>query len=65
MSNQNKDEPYSEDEIALLMNNAVRRALNTSPKPHKEMAGKSERKKATAKPKSRVRKASQSNPKLP
>lgn len=36
------------------MENALRRALNTPPKPHKEMVGKGKR--ASAKRKSRVKK---------
>jgi hypothetical protein len=51
------------EEIALRMNKAVRRALNTPPTPTKELVGKSER--AIAQRESRVRKASQSKPKAP
>jgi hypothetical protein len=57
----NQEEHLSEEEVTLRMNNAVRRALNTPPKPLKEMIGKSKR--ATAKPKSRVKKAARSKPK--
>jgi hypothetical protein len=58
-----KDDELSESEIAIRMNNAVRRALNTPPKPLKEMLG--QRKRAAAKPKSRPRKARRSDPKSP
>jgi hypothetical protein len=42
-----KEDP-SEQEIARLRDNAIRRALNTAPKPYKDAIGKSGRK---AKPK--------------
>ena len=35
-------EEFTEDEIAKRRDNAIRRALNTPPKPHKEMIGKTE-----------------------
>jgi len=41
------DPALSEEEIALRMNNAVRRALNTPPKPLKEVVGKNERAKVS------------------
>jgi hypothetical protein len=55
------DTELSEIEIVRLMNNAVRRALNTPPKPHKEIVGKSER--AAAKSKNQIKKAAQAKPK--
>jgi hypothetical protein len=58
-----KSDPYSEEEIARRMDAAVRRALNTPPKPHKEMIGKTDR--AKEQRKSRVKKVAQSNPKAP
>ena len=51
------------EEIALRMNKAVRRALNTPPTPTKELVGKSER--AQAQRESRVKKAARSKPKSP
>ena len=44
-----KDRILSEEEIAIRMNNAVRRALNTPPKPLKEITRKSKRKPASEK----------------
>lgn len=58
-----KDEKYSDDEIARRRDEAIRRALNTPPRPLKELVGKSER--AIAQRKSRVRKSAQSKPKSP
>jgi hypothetical protein len=55
------DEKYSELETARRRDDAIRRALNTPPKPLKEFVGKSKR--AIAQRKSRVRKAAQSGPK--
>jgi hypothetical protein len=37
MKDQADDKQFSEEEIALRMNNAVRRALNTPPKPLKSV----------------------------
>jgi hypothetical protein len=54
---------FTEEEIALRMNAAVRRALSTPPKPLKEMTGKGQR--APVERKSRVRKAARSRPKSP
>jgi len=54
-------EDDSPDEIARRRDDAIRRALNTPPKPLKEFVGKSER--AIAQRKSRVRKIAQSAPK--
>jgi hypothetical protein len=51
------------EEIERRMNNAVRRALNTAPKPLKEIVGKGKR--AIARRKSRVRKSAQAKPGLP
>jgi hypothetical protein len=53
MSDKRSDEEYSPEETALRMKNAIRRALNTPPKPHKEMVGKGRR--AAAKNKSRIK----------
>lgn len=47
--------------IARRRDEAIRRALNTPPKPLKEFVGKSER--AIAQRKSRIKKAAQSKPK--
>jgi hypothetical protein len=55
------DAQYSEEEIAKRRDDAIRRALNTPPKPLKEFIGKSER--AIAQRTKRVKKAAQSNPK--
>jgi hypothetical protein len=54
-------EQYTEEEIARRRDDAIRRALNTPPKPLKEFVGKNKR--AIAQRKSRVRKAAQSKPK--
>jgi hypothetical protein len=51
---------YSDEEIARRRDDAIRRALNTPPKPHKEMVGKSDR--AKTQQESRVKKAAQSKP---
>jgi hypothetical protein len=56
------DETYSEAETARRRDDAIRRALNTPPKPLKEYIGKSKR--AIAQRKRRIKKAVQSNPKL-
>jgi hypothetical protein len=37
------DDQYSAEETARRRDEAIRRALNTPPKPHKEIAGKSGR----------------------
>jgi hypothetical protein len=37
------DDQYSPEETARRRDEAIRRALNTPPKPHKEIAGKSRR----------------------
>jgi hypothetical protein len=57
------DDKLSDSEIAMRMNDAMRRALNTPPTPMKDLIGKSER--AIAQRESRVRKASRSKPKAP
>jgi hypothetical protein len=46
------DNQYSPEETVRRMENAIRRALNTPPKPHKEIVGKGKR--AKAKKRSRV-----------
>lgn len=51
-----EDDEYSNEETARRRDDAIRRALNTPPKPQKEMVGKTER--AKAQRKSRVKKAS-------
>jgi hypothetical protein len=53
----------SDDEIARRRDEAIRRALNTPPKPHKEMIGKGER--AKTQRNSRVKKAVLSKPTSP
>jgi hypothetical protein len=40
---QSTNDTYTDEEIALRMNNAVRRALNTPPKPLKGIPKKSEK----------------------
>jgi hypothetical protein len=55
------DENYSELETAQRRDDAIRRALNTPPKPLKGYVGKSKR--AIAQRKRRVKKAVQLNPK--
>jgi hypothetical protein len=42
-------EKLSDQEIARRRDDAIRRALNTPPKPHKEMVGKTKRAKARRK----------------
>jgi hypothetical protein len=59
--NKSSDDQFSESETARRRDDAIRRALNTPPKPLKEFVGKSTR--AIAQRKSRVRKAAQSKPK--
>jgi hypothetical protein len=54
---------FSDKEIERRRDAAIRRALNTPPKPLKEYVGKSKR--AIAQRKSRVKKAAQSKPKSP
>ncbi len=49
------DPIYTEEEITKRRDDAIRRALNTPPKPLKEMVGKTER--AKAQRKKRVKKA--------
>jgi hypothetical protein len=57
------NDEFTEEEIVRRRDDAIRRALNTPPKPHKELVGKSER--AIARRESRVRKVAQSKPKSP
>jgi hypothetical protein len=57
------DDQYTEEETARRRDDAIRRALNTPPKPLKEFIGKSER--AKAQRESRFRKVAQSKPKSP
>jgi hypothetical protein len=59
--NSKSDIRYTDEEIARRRDDAIRRALNTPPKPLKEFVGKSKR--AIAQRKSRVRKSAQSEPK--
>jgi hypothetical protein len=54
-------EEIPEDEIARRRDDAIRRALNTPPKPLKEYVGKSKR--AIAQRKSRIKKTALSKPK--
>ena len=42
---ENFGDQYSDKEATRRMDDAVRRALNTPPKPHKELVGKSGKKK--------------------
>ena len=53
-----KNEEFDEAEIARRRDDAIRRALNTPPKPHKEMVGVTER--AQAQQESRVKKSARS-----
>lgn len=53
----------SEKEIERRRDDAIRRALNTPPKPRKAVSSK--RKNEAARKKSRVRKSAQSKPKKP
>jgi len=48
------DEQYSEEETARRRDEAIRRALNTPPKPNSDYIGKSQR--AKARKRSRVKK---------
>jgi hypothetical protein len=57
------EQAYSDEEIAKRRDEAIRRALNTPPKPLKELVGKSER--AIAQRESRVRKSARSKLKSP
>ncbi len=57
------DERFTDDEIARRRDDAIRRALNTPPKPLKELVGKSER--AIEQRKSRIKKDAQLKPKAP
>lgn len=59
----NGDADYTEEEIARRRDEAIGRALDTPPKPLKEIAGKNER--AQGQHKSRVRKAARSKTKSP
>jgi hypothetical protein len=61
MSNRPQGEEFSDEEIARRRDDAIRRAMNTPPKPLKAYVGKSER--AIAQRGSRVRKAPRSKPK--
>jgi len=51
----NQDGHYSAEETQRRMERAIRRALNTPPKPHSEMVGKGKRVSQTGK--SRVKKS--------
>jgi len=55
------EDSYNSEQTARRRDAAIRRALNTPPKPLKEFVGKSER--AIAQRKRRIKKAVQSNPK--
>lgn len=57
------DTDFSEAETVIRRDNAIRRALNTPPKPLKDYVGKSER--AMAQREGRVKKAPRSKPKSP
>jgi len=61
--NGDSSDQFDEKEIARRRDAAIRRALNTPPKPLKEYVGKSKR--AIAQRKRRIKKAVQSKPKLP
>jgi len=56
-----KEPELSEEEITLRMNAGLRRALNTPPKPLKQLIGKGER----AQREKAVRKSVRSKPKSP
>jgi hypothetical protein len=43
MQKEISDDPRSQEEIARIRDAAIRRALNTPPKPLKELVGKTER----------------------
>lgn len=57
MNAKRDSDQYSAEETKRRMDNAIRVALNTPPKPHSEMTAKGKR--AKGKPKSRVKKARQ------
>ncbi len=66
MSNARKgksDDQYTEEETARRRDDAIRRALNTPPRPLKEFVGKSKRAKAQLE--SLLKKAARSKPKSP
>jgi hypothetical protein len=48
MDDKKSDEQYSPEETARRRDEAIRRALNTPPKPHSEIIGKSGRKRRTS-----------------
>ncbi|GEM_PF-2085950 len=58
-----QSEQFSDAEIQRRMEAGIRRALNTPPKPTKELVGKTDR--AKAQKKSRVRKADRKNQSKP
>jgi hypothetical protein len=58
--NDSKDEHYSDEDTERRMKDAIRRALNTPPKPHKEMVGND--KPARASKRSRVTPSRRSKP---
>ncbi|MGD0762666.1 MAG: hypothetical protein ABR929_05645 [Roseiarcus sp.] len=60
---ENSDPDFTDEEIARRRDDAIRRAMNTPPKPLKEFVGKTER--AQAQRESRVKKAARSKPKSP
>jgi hypothetical protein len=49
MSRKQDDERYSPEETARRRDEAIRRALNTPPKPQSEIAGKGRKRRAPAK----------------
>jgi hypothetical protein len=57
--NNSENQEYDEQSIARRRDDAIRRALNTPPKPLKEYVGKSKR--AIAQRKRRIKKAVHSN----
>jgi hypothetical protein len=44
MSSKHRDDQYTEEETARRRDEAIRRALNTPPKPHSQIIGKGRRK---------------------
>jgi hypothetical protein len=63
MSNYRENDEFTDEEIARRRDDAIRRALNTPPKPLKEFVGKTER--AQSQRESRAIRARRAKPKDP
>jgi hypothetical protein len=58
MEQKKSADQYSEAETERRMENAIRRALNTPPKPHKEMVGKDKRNSEAGKDRAKTKEGS-------